>query len=130
MKPTKAELVPLHLPKRFSRRVEDGSLVLWRPGLTIWLVAWNNSNGESQAERLAYFKGAASPERCAERGSNAGGVTRFGYRLRDENEDGPVESVFALIINDDGHLQMSIYFDDPTEEATAWKLVDSVVQRV
>jgi hypothetical protein len=33
------------------------------------------------------------------------------------------------MINDDGHLQISVYFDDPADEATAWKLVDSVVQR-
>jgi hypothetical protein len=25
----------MHLPERFACRVEDGSLVLWRPGLTI-----------------------------------------------------------------------------------------------
>jgi hypothetical protein len=116
----------LHLPEKFARRVEDGSLVLWRPGLTIWLAAWNNDHGESQAERLAWIKESASPKRYAERESNAGKVTRFSYRLRDENEDRSVESLSAYIINDDGHLQMSVYFDDPADEATALKLVDSV----
>jgi hypothetical protein len=119
----------IHLPEKFARRVEDGSLVLWRPGLTVWLAAWGNNHGGSQAERLAWIKEEASPERFAERESNAGNLTRFSYRLREENEDGPVESLSAYIINDDGHLQMSVYFDDPADEATARKLVDSVAPR-
>jgi hypothetical protein len=119
----------LHLPEKFVRRVEDGSLVLWRPGLTIWLAVWKNDPGESQAERLAGIKESASSKRFAERESKTGNVTRFSYRLREENEGGPVESLSAYIINDDGHLQMSVYFDDPVEEATARKLVDSVAQR-
>lgn len=119
----------IHLPERFARRIEEESLVLWRPGLTIWMTAWNNDRGESQAKRLAWIKEKASPERRAERVSRAGGITRFSYRLRDENDDGPVESVTAFIIGDDGQLQMSVYFDDPADEKTAQKLVDSVTQR-
>jgi hypothetical protein len=119
----------IHLPEKFASRIEDGSLVLWRPGLTIWLAAWNNDHGESQADRLAKFKEWVSPERFAERESTAGGITRFSYRLRDENENGSVESLAALIINDDGQLQLSVYFADPAEEVTAWNLVESVVAR-
>ena len=51
------------------------------------------------------------------------------YRLRDENEDGPVESLSAYILNDDGHLQMSVYFDEPNDEAKARALAESVVER-
>lgn len=119
----------IHLSERFARRSDDGQLVLWRPGLTIWLTAWNNDRGQSQAERLAWFKGMASPERWAERESSADGVTRFSYRLRDQNEDGPVESLAAFIIGDDGLLQMSVYFDDPADEVTAQNLADSVAPR-
>jgi hypothetical protein len=35
----------IHLPEKFARRVEEGNLVLWRPGLTIWLAAWGNTKG-------------------------------------------------------------------------------------
>src|SRR4051812_32436765 len=53
----------IHLREQFARRVEDGSLVLWRPGLTLWLVAWGNDNNETQDERLAWIKDKASPAR-------------------------------------------------------------------
>lgn len=116
----------IHLPEQFARRIEEGSLVLWRPGLTIWLTAWNNDQDESQAERLAWIKSKSSPQRWAERESRAGGMTRYSYRLRDENDDGPVESLTAFIFGDEGHLQIAVYFDDPSDEAAAQALVDSV----
>jgi hypothetical protein len=116
----------MHLPERFARRVEDGQLVLWRPGLTIWLTAWNNDHGESQGKRLAGLKKSISPDRFAEQESQAKNLTRYTYRLRDENEDGPVESLYGFVISDDGHLQMAIYFDDPKDEAEARQLVESV----
>jgi hypothetical protein len=119
----------IRLPEPFARRLEEGSLVLWRPGLTVWLTAWNNDNGESQAERLARIKKAASKKRFAEHELKADNVSRYSYRLRDENEDGEVESLYAFVINDDGHLQMSIYFDDPADEARARQLADSVTER-
>lgn len=116
----------LQLPEQFSRRLEDGSLVFWRPGLTIWLTVWDNDRCESTSQRLAGFKQAISKQRWDERETNSGGVLRFSYRLRDENEDGPVESLSALLFNDDGHLQLSIYFDDIADEAVARQIVDSV----
>ena len=119
----------IHLPNQFARRVEDGQLVLWRPGLTIWLADWENDNNETQAQRLAWIKGEASPARFDARESVAGAVTRFSYRLRDESEDGPVESLSAYVISDDGHLQLSVYFDDVADAPTARQLVDSVAVR-
>jgi hypothetical protein len=46
----------IHLPEQFARRVAEGSLVLWRPGTTIWLTVWGNDNNETQAQRLASIK--------------------------------------------------------------------------
>ncbi|MBS0264569.1 MAG: DUF2185 domain-containing protein, partial [Planctomycetes bacterium] len=117
----------IQLPERFARRVEDGQLVLWRPGLTIWLTAWNNDHDESPRQRLAWLKKSASPERFADEESRAGNVTRYSYRLRDENEQGPVEALYGFVIGDDGHLQLAIYFDDPADGTTARQLVESVV---
>lgn len=119
----------IHLPEPFARRIEDGSLVLWRPGLTIWMTAWNNDKDESQAQRLAWLKKKASKKRTAERTAKDGAITRFSYRLRDENDDGPVESLSAFVIHADGHLQMSVYFDDPADEEKARELGDSVKER-
>jgi hypothetical protein len=119
----------VHLPEQFARRVEDASLVLWRPGLTLWLTPWGNDNNETQSERLAWIKDEASPARFDVRESDGVGVTRFSYRLRDENDDGPVESLNGYVIFDDGHLQLSVLFDEPADVPKAQQLVDSVALR-
>jgi hypothetical protein len=118
----------IHLPELFARRIENGSLVLWRPGLTVWLVAWGNDTSETQASRLAGIKQSASPDRDAEQESKGGGITRYSYRLRDESDERPVESVYGFVIDDGGHLQLAVYFDDPTEEGLGRQLVDSVTR--
>jgi hypothetical protein len=92
----------LHLPQQFAGRVEDGDLVLWRPGLTIWVAAWDNDHNEPKSERLAKAKCDCSPDRFAEREAVQGGITRFSYRLRDEDDDEPVESLNSLAFADDG----------------------------
>jgi hypothetical protein len=117
----------IHLPERFARRVEEGALVLWRPGFTIWITAWNNDNGESQAKRLRWIKEVASRERYSEHENQEGDLTRYSYRLRDENDDGAVESLCGFVISDDDHLQVAIYFDDPADEAEARQVVETVV---
>jgi hypothetical protein len=119
----------IRLPERFARRFEEGSVVLWRPGLTIWLTAWNNEHGDSQSKRLSGLKEAISPERFAEQEDTPENLTRYSYRLRDENEDGPVESLYGFVISDDGHLQLAIYFDDLADEAEARQLVAGVAAR-
>lgn len=119
----------IHLPDRFARRIEAGSLVLWRPGLTIWLSAWNNDHGESQAKRLDGIRKSASPKRFDEHEDKADNLTRYRYRLRDANESGPVESLHGFVISEKGQLQLAIYFDDPADEAAARQLVESVAER-
>jgi hypothetical protein len=120
----------VRLPERFARRVEAGALVLWRPGLTIWLTAWNNDHDRSRSRRLAWIKESASQERFSEREDKERDVTRYSYRLRDESDDGPVESLYGFVVGDSGHLQMAIYFDDPAAEAVACQLVQAVAERM
>jgi hypothetical protein len=114
------------LPSKFARRVEDGSLVLWQPGLTLWMIAWGNDQGTTQAARLAYFKNKASASGYAHREMSDGALLRFDYRLRDHSSNGIVESLNALVFADQGHLQLSIYFDAVATELQARELCDSV----
>jgi len=115
----------IYLPESFARRIEEGSLVLWRPGLTLWMTAWGNDDAESQAERLKWVKDRASPDRTDEYVTHAGGVTRFAYRLVDRNEEGEVASLNAVLFGDDEQLQVAAYFDTEADEAMAVELIDS-----
>jgi hypothetical protein len=96
----------------------------------MWLAVWNNDKNQTQAVRLAWIKDEASTVRFDARESVGGGVTRFSYRLHDASEAGPVESLSAYVIGDDGHLQLlSVYFDDAADAVKAQQLVDGVAAR-
>ena len=75
------------------------------------------------------MKKSASKDRFAEQEKTANNITRHSYGPREQGEDGPVESLNALVVSDEGHLQMSVYFDHPADEGKARQLVDSVVER-
>lgn len=70
----------LHLPLACKLRMEDGSMVLWRPGFTIWLNAWGNDTGESITDRKTHFAETASPENFDARVHEEAGYLYYSYR--------------------------------------------------
>lgn len=110
------------LPEPFARRLDDGALVLWRPGFTLWIVAFNNDRGEPQAARLAAMREVMSEDATDVRESNAGGVARLTYRLREDE----LETLTVLAVADAGQLQVAIYFDDAADAPLVQQLADSI----
>lgn len=109
------------LPAPYARRIEDGALVLWRPGITLWINAFNNDHDEPQATRLAAMKKAMS-RAATDIVETTGDVTRLRYRV---NEDGQ-DSLNVLVFSDTGMLQASIYFDAEADAVTAARMADSI----
>jgi hypothetical protein len=111
----------VELPSKFNRRVEDGDLVLWKPGFTIWTIAWNNDKLESQEQRLGWIKGETSPEAFDALSDSADGILRYSYRIREGSDDNRQPPFHGFAIGTKGHIQMAIYFDSPDaiDEASA-----------
>lgn len=99
----------------FNRRIEDGDLVLWRPGLTVWIAIWNNDEGASIGERLAELKAHQSPDASAVEQHEAGAVVFHSYRLAEESDDERLPALYGYAFADCSHVQMAVYFDE--EEA-------------
>lgn len=112
----------LVLPDKYARRVEDGSLVLWRPGITLWINAWSNDRGESRDARLAAMTSDISADARDIQKTTADGVLRYSYFLTEEGQ----AALYAFAFSDPGQLQIAIYFDDPTDAQTARGIVDSI----
>ena len=115
------------LPGEFNRRFEDDSLVLWRPGITMWTIVWNNDNAESQQQRLDALRRDLNPDAFETDVLEEGGITRFAYRLTENREEGIVHALYAFAIGADGHVQMAIYFDDENDLDLAkeiWRSLD------
>jgi hypothetical protein len=119
----------LHLPDKFNRRVEDGSLVLWRPGLTFWISVWGSLPQATPEGALSWMLRDASPERTDEKIERSGDVIRLSYRLREQRPDGTPQalaSINACVIAPAGLLVIAAYCDSPEAESTGGEVIASV----
>ena len=110
----------LQLPAPCNRRIEDGDMVLWRPGLTAWIAVWHNDKGASIDERLGWVKDEQSPEAYAARDRVASGIHYYSYRLDEAGDDGdrtPALYGYAYVARE--HVQIAIYFDDEADATVA-----------
>lgn len=97
---------------RMLRRVDDGSLVIWRPGFTIWLNAYG-ADLPIQA-RLENVLQTKSPEATdLQQAETPDGWTKLRYSLTEESPDAPPQRSVSLFGFSAGNeIHMSIYYDD------------------
>lgn len=122
----------IQLPLPFNRRFEEGSLVLWRPGVTAWIMAWGNDHGESVDARMRAQKARRAPAAFDERAFTADGVGYQFYRLQEQADDDRVAAAYAFAFSDAGHVQMAIYFDREDDLPVAeslWKGLQAIKAR-
>jgi len=119
----------IDLPGEFNRRIDDGDLVFWRPGITAFVAIWNNDNAESIGARLAWLRGDMNPEAFDIVQEDLVDAQRFAYRLREDSEDSEENSMpalYAFTVVEDSHLQLAVYFDDEHDVEVALRLWRSV----
>lgn len=109
------------IPGHCLRRVEDGNLVIWRPGLTFWLAIMNGE--DDPVTFLNTLQGEWAD------GDNSALKTHDGWASLTypmQEEDGGVSSRFHAV-SADQHLMIAAYED--AEEQTDTRLAfDSVVR--
>ena len=116
------------LPSEFNRRFEDGSLVIWRPGITLWIDARNNDDNQSIEERAAWANDTKSTKAYDIEEIKEKSIYRVGYRLAEESEDQRAASFNGYAIGNDGHIFISIYFDNESDAENAkqiWKSISN-----
>lgn len=116
------------VPVQFNLRVEDNSLVLWRPGFTVWTILLINDKAQTQQQRLDWLQRDTSTDAFDHMVEVNGDITRYAFRLNEEREQGVVYALYAFAIGDDSHIQMGIYFDDESDLEQAkgiWRSIDT-----
>lgn len=116
----------LTLDQKHNRRIEDGSLVIWRPGFTIWTKVWGSKDGETPEQTLKGLKDGISPKATEVKEEQEGGVLRVSYRLDEESEDKRRPAFHGFAVGSDSHVQISIYFNDEKEAAKAVQIFKSL----
>lgn len=117
------------LPEKFNRRIEDANLVLWRPGLTFWIMIWGNDKGASEEKRLASILETASGLRKEQKIERTEKLVRLTYELPDEDssrEQSSYNSISGYVIAHLGHVQISAYFDTSSARTLGYKIIHSV----
>jgi hypothetical protein len=107
------------LPGKFNRRIEDGNLVLWRPGITLWIAIWSNDHNETPEQRLHWISEDNNPDAYDRLTETGEGEIRFSYRLAEDSDDDRQPAFYCFAIGQNGHVQMAIYFDDAEDLDTA-----------
>ncbi len=116
----------INLEQPYNRRIEEGSLVIWRPGLTIWVNIWNNDNNETIKERLKWIISESSPEAFEVTSYEKGTSYVHAYRLNEKNNGETSYSYNSYVLSENAHVQLSIYFDSESDFEIAKSLVDSI----
>ena len=116
------------LPTQFNRRIEEGQLVIWKPGFTIWTNVWNNDKSESQDDRLQWIQGDSSPNGFDKVTESSDGVSRYAYRLKEDSYDDREPAFYCFAIGEEGHVQMAIYFDSADDLADAQAIWQSLTE--
>ncbi len=114
------------LDQKHKQRVDEGSLVLWRPGFTIWINVWGNDNDESIAERLKWISAESSSEAFEVNSTKKENTYEYSYRLNEIENGRTTYSYNGYILSNDSYVQITVYFDSENESSRAKSIIESV----
>ena len=114
------------LPGAFNRRFEDGNLVIWRPGFTIWVAVWGNDHNQSAPSRLGRIKADAAKQAFDIEEEQGTQPLRFSYRLKETADDKRCPAFYGFAVGQDGHVQIAFYFDDEADLVAAKEILRSL----
>lgn len=112
------------VPEPMNRRVEDGQLVLWRPGLTAWITVWVND--EEQQTRLAKIVQGTSPAGYDRKDWSTENILFHSYRLDEKSADRRAPALYTAAVGPSSHVHLATYFDDEKDLASAEQLARSI----
>jgi hypothetical protein len=100
------------IDETYRTRVDDGSLVIWRPERTIWINVWRDNDGRTVRERLASWVDDRSPQATDLYEQERDGLLRFGYLLEEPEEGGGHRlGLYSYTVSESWTVQMACYFD-------------------
>ena len=120
------------LPSKFNRRFEEGSLVFWRPGFTIWTNIYGSDNSLGAEERLQGIRDDSSPNSFDELTEFDSNIARYSYRLSEDGSDGRLPAFYCFAVADSGYVMMAIYFDrvdDIDDALKIWRSISKIEER-
>ena len=116
------------LPGKFNRRIENNDLVIWRPGMTLWIAIWGNDKGETKESRLNRIMNDMSPKAFEVKTTTSSSILRLSYRLKEEEEQGSVAAFYCFAIGQTGQVEMAIYLDNESDVKKAQAILECRIE--
>lgn len=116
----------IDLPWSFNRRFEDESLVLWRPGVTIWIDHWDGDEESSLAQRLVEAKQDLTRGAYDVLSHHDGRMARLIYRLPEEAAANQDHALYTKLMCHDSELFISVAYAPEISTDDLKALVESV----
>lgn len=103
----------IRLPFPMARRIDDGSLVFWHTpkGLTFWIDCGKRK--DDSADPVEGWRSARSDEASDECIERDGELTRFGYRLAEDSDDGRQPAFYGFVAEGINEFTLAAYFNAP-----------------
>ena len=117
------------LPTSFSRRIEDGDLVFWRPGLTLWLAVWDRPAEETPEETLDWIKSEIPEEAEQVKETKHGSILRIDYQLQEHDPSRTPPDYtghYSFTIGETSYIQLAAYDDTEKDRKMAESIVHSL----
>lgn len=108
--------------KQYRRRFEDGTLVIWRPGITMWI----NVYGYPPNEPINIFIEQTRNRKDLPPGAKvitSSEENYFAYFFKEVESGETRYSLQTFTFGPDGHILMAIYFDHENDLDLAKKLM-------
>ena len=116
----------LNFEQKHFRRTEDGSIVFWRPGFTMWIAVWPLQAAETTESCYGDVKEGISPKAFDLTEEVEGSVLKCAYRLDEESDDRRLPGFYCYAVGPTDYVQMAIYFDEPRDLEVAKEIWRSV----
>ncbi len=113
---------------RFKRRIEGENMVIWRPGLTFWMQGWSTNEQESASLR-SHLEGNLPPGARDVVREQDDDSWRTMFRVDSSVADKRRPALLALVWSRGNVLQVSAYFDDEADLASASAVIRSLRRR-
>lgn len=114
-----------NISTRMLKRFDKGSLVIWRPGFTIWLDILN-TNGVGIEERINNVLKTVSPDRTDFSKVQEYGIHKIRYSLREITDGKEQNAVYIFALSEDQEIHMVIYFDNSNDMSEIEKIWETL----
>lgn len=106
------------------RRFEDGTMIFWRPGFTVFVKVWEQGGPEA----LKQVEASSDDRRYDVLEESDGGLLRYAYRLDEHADDERRPAFHGFVVGARSYVQIGVYFDDEKDLAAAMAVWRSLAE--